>query len=219
MKVLSGVPSGISTSPVLCTLPTSENTLVPELLALPVSLNHAGSFAHDGHDVVPGFNIIDVGRLAPESLLRGERRPGPGPSGLIFQRGDERGLLAAYEGAGALHDFDVELETAAENVVAQQTVFPCLIDGPVDAMHRQRILRAHVNDALSGAHHIAADDHAFQQRVRIALDLVAVHVSAGIAFVGVADDVFLVGLGLGQEVPFVPGQESGAAAAAQASPP
>src|SRR5271167_5096239 len=42
MKVLSGVPSGISTSPVLCALPTSENTLVPGLLALPVSVNHAG---------------------------------------------------------------------------------------------------------------------------------------------------------------------------------
>ena len=67
----------------------------------------------------------------------------------------------------------------------------------------------------SGAHHIAADNHAFQQRVRIALDLVAVHVCAGIALVCVADDVFLVGLGLGQEIPFVAGQESGAAAAAK----
>src|ERR1035441_939844 len=42
MNVLSGVPSGISTSPVLCDLPTSEKTLVPGLLALPVSVNHAG---------------------------------------------------------------------------------------------------------------------------------------------------------------------------------
>src|SRR3974377_835129 len=41
-KVLSGVPSGISTRPVLWTLPTSENTLVPELFGLPVSVNHAG---------------------------------------------------------------------------------------------------------------------------------------------------------------------------------
>src|ERR1039458_6953450 len=42
MKVLSGVPSGISTRPVLATLPTSENTFVPELFGLPVSLNQAG---------------------------------------------------------------------------------------------------------------------------------------------------------------------------------
>src|SRR5579864_6749508 len=42
MNVLSGVPSGISTSPVLFTFPTKEKTLVPELFGLPVSLNHAG---------------------------------------------------------------------------------------------------------------------------------------------------------------------------------
>ena len=51
--------------------------------------------------------------------------------------------------------------------------------------------------------------------MRIAFDLVAVHVSAGIAFVRVADEVFLVGLCLGQEVPLVARQESGTAAAAK----
>src|SRR3954468_5251015 len=44
MKVLSGVPNGISTRPVFWTLPTSEKTLVPELFGLPVSVNHAGPF-------------------------------------------------------------------------------------------------------------------------------------------------------------------------------
>ena len=85
----------------------------------------------------------------------------------------------------------------------------------MQAVHRQRILGADVNDALGGAHGIAADDHAFEQRVRIAFDLVAVHVRAGVAFVGVADQVFLVGFGLGEKVPFVAGQEPGAAAAAK----
>src|ERR1035438_4346067 len=42
MKVLSGVLSGISTNPVLVIFPTSENTFVPELFGLPVSLNQAG---------------------------------------------------------------------------------------------------------------------------------------------------------------------------------
>src|SRR5690348_896967 len=48
MKVFSGVPSGISTRPVLRTFPTSEKTLVPALLVLPVSLNHAGPLAMIG---------------------------------------------------------------------------------------------------------------------------------------------------------------------------
>ena len=85
----------------------------------------------------------------------------------------------------------------------------------VQAVHGQRILGAHVDDAFGGAHHVAADDHAFQQRVRIALDLVAVHVRAGVAFVGIADDVLLVGRGLAQELPLEAGEEAGAAAAAQ----
>ena len=103
--------------------------------------------------------------------------------------------------AGAFHQADVEMETAAQNVVAQQSRLPGLLDGAVEPVHGQRILGAHVDDALGGAHHVAADDHAFQQGVRIAFDLVAVHVGAGIAFVGIADDEFLVGRGLAQELP------------------
>src|SRR6202142_4732956 len=48
MKVLSGGASGISTSPVLVILPTSEKTLVPALLVLPVSVNQAGPLATMG---------------------------------------------------------------------------------------------------------------------------------------------------------------------------
>ncbi len=51
--------------------------------------------------------------------------------------------------------------------------------------------------------------------MRIALDLVAVHVGAGIAFVGIADDELLVGDGLAQELPLAAGKEPGAAAPAQ----
>src|ERR1035437_1572617 len=42
MNLASGVPSGISTRPELRTLPTSENTFVRALLALPVSVSQAG---------------------------------------------------------------------------------------------------------------------------------------------------------------------------------
>ena len=129
------------------------------------------------------------------------------PAGKAFERGDQRRLFAADKGSRALHQFDVEVESAVENVRAQQAVLACLFDGPVEPAHRQRILGAHIDDAFGRAHHVGADDHAFQQRMRIALDLIAVHVGAGIALVGVADDVLGVGLGLGQKIPFVAGQE------------
>ena len=173
----------------LCTLPTSEKTLVPELLALPVSAEPRRALGDDGRDVVPGLDVVDVGGLAPQALLRRERRARPRPAGLAFERGDQRRLFAADEGARALHHFDVEVEAAAQDVLAQQAVFAGLLDGAVQPVDGQRIFGAHVDDALGGAHDVAADDHALEQRMRIALDLVAVHVGAGIALVGVADEV------------------------------
>ena len=37
------------------------------------SVNHAGPLADDGRDVEPGFDVVDVGRVAPESVLRRDR--------------------------------------------------------------------------------------------------------------------------------------------------
>src|SRR5271167_5113955 len=51
--------------------------------------------------------------------------------------------------------------------------------------------------------------------MRIALDLIAIHVGAGIALIGIADDELLVGNRFAEELPLVAGQESRAAAAAQ----
>ena len=66
-----------------------------------------------------------------------------------------------------------------------------------------------------GTGDVAADRHAFQQRVRIALHLVAVHVGARIALIGVADQVLPVPDGLSEIFEFQAGREARAAAAAQ----
>ena len=188
---------------------------MPELFGLPVSLNHAGPLVTMGAMLYQVSTLLMLVGLAPQPFLRGKRRTRTRPSRLAFQRSDQRGFFAADERSRAFHQFDVELESAAENVVAQQPVFAGLLDGAVQAMHRQRIFGANVDDSFGRAHHVTADDHAFQQRVRIALDLVAVHVGAGIAFIGIADDVLLIRLGFGQELPLVAGQVSRAAASAQ----
>ncbi len=62
---------------------------------------------------------------------------------------------------------------------------------------------------------IGADDHAFQHRMGIAFNLVAVHECAGIAFIRIADDVLCVALRFGQEIPLVAGKKTGAATPAQ----
>ena len=65
-----------------------------------------------------------------------------------LERGDQRRLLAADEGAGAFNHFDVEGEAAAQDVLAQQAVFAGLADGEVQLMHGERIFGADVDDAF-----------------------------------------------------------------------
>ena len=67
------------------------------------------------------------------------------------------------ERSGALDDVDVELEATTENIVAKQPVFASLLDCPMQALDRQRVLGANVNDALGGTHRVAADQHALEQ--------------------------------------------------------
>ena len=78
-----------------------------------------------------------------------------------------------------------------------------------------RIFRADVDVALAGADRDAGDGHAFDHHEGIALHDHAVGEGAAVAFVGVADDVFLFGAGLRHGLPFYAGREAGAAAAAQ----
>lgn len=62
----------------------------------------------------------------------------------------------------------------------------------------------------------ARDDHSFDQAVRIAFHHEAIGEGAGVAFVRIADDVFLRGRGLAHGPPFDARRECGAAAPAQA---
>ena len=61
----------------------------------------------------------------------------------------------------------------------------------------------------------AGDGHAFDEDERIAFHDHAVGERAAVALVGIADDVFLVGLGVGDRLPFDAGRKARAAAAAQ----
>ena len=79
-----------------------------------------------------------------------------------------------------------------------------------------RIFGADVDVALGRADGDAGNGHAFDQDERIAFHDHAIGERAAVAFVGIADDVFPVGLGVGDRLPLDAGRESGAAAAAQA---
>ena len=71
-----------------------------------------------------GLDVVDVGGLAPEAGDRRERRPLSRHPALAHDGGDERGLLAADEGAGAFLDLEREVPAAAEDVARRGSRAP-----------------------------------------------------------------------------------------------
>ena len=104
----------------------------------------------------------------------------------------------------------------AHDVVAEQAVLARLPERVLEALDGERVLGAHVHVALVRADGEGADDHALDERVRVALEHRAVHERAGVALVRVAEDVLGVVVLLLGEAPLHPGGEAGAAAAAEA---
>ena len=61
---------------------------------------------------------------------------------------DEGGFFAAYKGACSVSQVNVEVETTAKNIFAQQSVFPGLIYGFFEPIDGQRILGTYVYQAV-----------------------------------------------------------------------
>ena len=67
-----------------------------------------------------GLDVVDRGRAAVEADIGRERRLEPRHALLAFQAFQQRGLLAADIGAGAVVDVEVEVEARAAGVLADQ---------------------------------------------------------------------------------------------------
>ena len=148
--------------------------------------------------------------------MRGQRRLGAHDAAPAFEAFKQRGFLAADIGAGAFADFKIESEVRAGEGLAEHAAAPRRADRVVHHRDRMRIFRADIDVALCSADGDAGDRHALDQHERIAFHDHAVGESAAVAFVGVADDVFPVGLGIGDRFPLDAGREACAAATAQA---
>ncbi len=107
----------------------------------------------------------------------------------------------------------VEIETAAEDVVAQIAGGARLGERFLETLVELVDLAVNVVVAAPGADGEGGDDHALDDGVRVEPHEVAILESPGLAFVGVADDV-LFRRALGHEAPLQAGWKTGAAAAA-----
>jgi len=147
--------------------------------------------------------------------LGGIGRPDARLSALAFDRADQRGFLAADERAGAQADFQIKIESRSEDVFAQQSPLAALVDGALDPLDGHWIFGADVEKSLMGAEGESGDDHALDDVQRIAFQHAPVHERAGVALVGVADQVADRIVGRGAHFPFLPGRKPAAAPAAK----
>ena len=82
----------------------------------------------------------------------------------------------------------------------------------------QRILGAHIDEALAGSDRVGGDGHAFDHALRIAFEHAAVHECTRVALVSIADHILLHTDGFGHRAPLEAGGVSAASAPAQSAP-
>ena len=113
-------------------------------------------------------------------------------------------------------DFDVEIEARrAADRGAEPPAGAHLVDFALQLGLQVLVLAAQIDEALGRAGDVAGDRHAFEHPNRERVQQHPVLESAGLAFVGVADDVALGAGRVAGAVPFRPDREPGAAPPAQ----
>ena len=110
-------------------------------------------------------------------------------------------------------DLDVEIKIGAHDVLTEQTIFGRLLDGVFETVDGEWIFGADVDAPFVCADGIAADGHGFEHR-NVGRSRMEVHERAWVPFVGVADDIFHVGVIAGSDLRIFPVEEAGAAARA-----
>ncbi len=163
----------------------------------------------------PGLDVVQDRWLVPQATLGGVDVLVSGLADATLDRPHQRARLAADKGSTAAADLDLQVETRAENVLAQQTRFSGLLQGEADMLDRQGVFVADVDIARGSAHSVGADDDAFENAVRVGLQQAAVHERAGIALVGIADDVLGLSVGSVGRLPLASGGKACPASAAQ----
>ena len=171
----------------------------------------AAFFNYHRH-ITPCFHIVYIGGFAIKSVVGRVGRTRLWSTGFSFDRSDQSRFLATNKCASTFHHTQVKTEVGSQDVFAHQSQFGSLLDGHFQSFYGQRIFGPHVGYSFGSAHGISAKHHTFDKRMRIAFNLVAVHVCSGIAFVGIADYVFLIGFFVVHNLPFAGCRETCASA-------
>ena len=193
-----------------------QNSLVPTLLGRPKRREPRRAAAQDGRRHRDRLDIVDGGRAAIEADIGREWRLQPRLALLALEAFQQRRLLAADIGAGAVMDIDLEI-VAHLVVLAEEAGLVGLVDGALQRLALADELAAHIDVGGDRAHGEAGEQAALDQRMRVVAQDLAVLAGAGLGLVGIDDEIGRAPVaGLGHERPFQAGREARAAAAAQA---
>ena len=173
------------------------------------------SLGQDDRDVGKGLDVVDVRRFTEVTGLCRERWLQSRLSALSFHGMDEGCLFSADECSSTVADLYVEVESGSEDILAQETIFPGLLQGDLEPVDGEWILSPDIDKTVVRADAVTADGHGFEDGVRVAFHDGTVHESSRVSFVGVADDIFRVILICAAEFPFLSGREACASATAK----
>ncbi len=168
-------------------------------------------------DVGKGLDVVNDGGLAEKALNGGEGRTCAHFRALAFKAGEQGGFFPADVGSSAFDGLQHEVETGAENVLAEQSRGVQVGDGFIDESDRIWILGTNVENAMFGTGEPAGDHHPKQHAVGLFLHQVFVDVGSWIAFIGIADDVFHRAFSGSATGPFEEQREACTTATAQAA--
>ena len=131
--------------------------------------------------------------MSPDALFDGVGWALPRFADEALDGSDERRLLSANESAGPSHDLDVEVDSGAQDVLTQEPQVACLAKRDGGVLDGERVLATHVDEASGGSDGDASDEQPLDNGMGIAFQEAAIHISAGITFVGVTHDILLPG--------------------------
>ena len=175
-----------------------------------------GTVAHDGRHACQALRIVDRCRLAIQTKTGRERWLEAWPALLAFQGFQQRSFFATNVGPCPNESVQVEIDTRALNIPAKQ---PCVIGFFYRSLESWYWLSEEfatyviVGDRC--AHRVSRDGHALNQYVRVVPEDVAIMTGARLAFVRVADQVFLRVRVTRHEAPLQSCREAGTTATAK----
>ena len=138
------------------------------------------------------FDVVQACRACKETADFDIRRFCAWTPRLSLDGTQECGTLAADIGARTGVEMQVEIHARAKDVLSEKALFLCLPNGIVEQCSKTGIFCAHIDVAVCRTADIGTDCHRLDEIEGILLDKFAILERCRLAFVGVADDDFIL---------------------------